>query len=80
VEYSHERLWRPGAAIAIAVAAKGHLRAPITIPQDQNLRWSLDFVMDTLVTGRRFRILTVVDNFTRNAWVWLWKPRSPLCA
>jgi putative transposase len=21
--------------------------APITIPQDQNLRWSLDFVMDT---------------------------------
>ncbi len=24
-------------------------RAPMTIPQDQNLRWSLDFVMDTLL-------------------------------
>jgi putative transposase len=40
-------------------------RAPMSIPQDQNLRWSLDFVMDTLVSGRRFRILTLVDDFTR---------------
>jgi putative transposase len=37
----------------------------MAIPQDRNLRWSLDFVMDTLVSGRRFRILTVVDDFTR---------------
>ena len=40
-------------------------RAPMAVPQDRNLRWSLDFVMDTLVSGRRFRILTAVDDFTR---------------
>jgi putative transposase len=40
-------------------------RAPMPIPQGRNLRWSLDFVADTLVTGRRFRILTLVDDFTR---------------
>jgi putative transposase len=40
-------------------------RAPMTIPQDRNLRWSLDFVPDTLVSGRRFRIMTLVDDFTR---------------
>ena len=40
-------------------------RAPMTIPQGQNLRWSIDFVADTLAAGRRFRILTVVDDFTR---------------
>jgi putative transposase len=40
-------------------------RAPMAVPQDRNLRWSLDFVMDMLVSGRRFRILTVVDDFTR---------------
>src|SRR5262249_15524423 len=40
-------------------------RAPMAIPQGRNLRWSLDFVMDTLTSGRRFRILTVVDDFTR---------------
>lgn len=37
----------------------------MAIPQDRNLRWSLDFLMDMLVSGRRFRILSVVDNFTR---------------
>ena len=40
-------------------------RAPMMIPQGRNLRWSLDFVADTLVHGRRFRILTLVDDFTR---------------
>src|ERR1700719_2496489 len=40
-------------------------RAPMAIPQARNLRWSLGFVGDTLVSGRRFRILTLVDDFTR---------------
>jgi putative transposase len=39
--------------------------AQMTIPQDQSLRWSLDFVMDTLSSGRRFRVLNLVDDFTR---------------
>jgi len=30
-------------------------RAPMAIPQGPNQRWSLDFVSDTLVDGRRFR-------------------------
>ena len=29
------------------------------------MRWSIDFVADTLAAGRRFRILTMVDDFTR---------------
>jgi putative transposase len=40
-------------------------RAPILLPQGPNQRWSLDFVSDTLTDGRRFRILAVVDDFTR---------------
>jgi putative transposase len=40
-------------------------RAPMTIPQDANQRWSLDFVADTLIDGRRFRILCVIDDFNR---------------
>jgi putative transposase len=40
-------------------------RAPMAIPQGRNLRWSLDFVADTLASGRRFRILALVDDFTR---------------
>src|SRR5271163_4999310 len=40
-------------------------RAPMAVPQGRNLRWSLDFVTDALASGRRFRILTLVDDFTR---------------
>lgn len=40
-------------------------RAPMAIPQGRNQRWSLDFVSDTLVDGRRFRILCVIDDFSR---------------
>jgi putative transposase len=42
-------------------------RAPMTIPQGPNQRWSLDFVSDALDWGRRFRVLAVVDDFTREA-------------
>jgi len=28
-------------------------------------RWSLDFVSDTVTDGRRFRILCVIDDFSR---------------
>ena len=40
-------------------------RAPMTVPMAPNGRWSLDFVSDQLTDGRRFRILTVVDDYTR---------------
>jgi putative transposase len=40
-------------------------RAPIALPQGPNQRWSLDFVFDSLACGRRFRILCIVDDFTR---------------
>jgi len=40
-------------------------RAPMTIPQGANQRWSLDFASDALTDSRRFRILCVIDDFTR---------------
>ena len=40
-------------------------RRPMAIPQGTNQRWSLDFVSDVLNDGRRFRILAVIDDFTR---------------
>jgi putative transposase len=40
-------------------------RAPILIEAKPNARWSLDFVHDQLACGRRFRILNIVDDVTR---------------
>lgn len=39
------------------------MRAQLTLPQGPNQRWSL--VSDTMTDGRRFRILAVVNDFTR---------------
>jgi putative transposase len=40
-------------------------RRPMETPLLANQRWSLDFVSDQLSDGRRFRILAVVDDCTR---------------
>jgi putative transposase len=43
------------------------VRAPIELPGGPNERWSLDFVSDCFTDGRRFRILAIVDDFTRES-------------
>jgi putative transposase len=39
----------------------------MAIPQRADQRWSLDFLSDAFTDGRRFRILAVVDDFTRES-------------
>src|SRR3712207_5019880 len=39
----------------------------MAVPRCANQRWSLDFVADALADGRRFRVLCIVDDFTREA-------------
>lgn len=40
-------------------------RKPVLLPSMPNERWSLDFVSDAFTDGRRFRVLAVVDDYTR---------------
>jgi putative transposase len=71
IKLNHKKLYRLYKEERLTVRRRGGrkralgTRAPMAIPQGRNLRWSLDFVADTLVSGRRFRILTLVDDFTR---------------
>ncbi len=48
----------------------------MAIPQGPNQRWSLDFVSDSLSWGRRFRVLCIIDDFSRSAWPPLLTHRS----
>ena len=41
------------------------MRAPILVEARPNARWSVDFVHDQLSNGRRFRILNVIDDVTK---------------
>lgn len=40
-------------------------RRPMVLPSAANQRWSLDFISDAFTDGRRFRVLAIVDDFTR---------------
>ncbi len=43
------------------------LRIVIPTPTKPNKRWSMDFVSDSLSNGRKFRCLTIVDDFSRES-------------
>jgi len=40
-------------------------RVPLDLPQCAGERWSIDFVHDQLSYGRRFRVLNLVDDYSR---------------
>ncbi len=40
-------------------------RAPLSLPSTANERWSLDFMSDSLEDGHRFRVLNVIDDYSR---------------
>jgi putative transposase len=70
---NHKRLFRLYREEKLTVRRRGGrkravgTRAPILIPMAPNDRWSLDFVSDQLTDCRRFRILTIVDDCTRES-------------
>ena len=70
-EVNHKRLFRIYREERLHVRRRGGrkraigTRAPMVLPLMPNQRWSLDFVSDQLTDGRRFRIMTVVDDCTR---------------
>jgi putative transposase len=62
------RLYREeGLQVRTAKRAKraARTRVPLPEPVRANQRWSMDFVSDRFADGKWFRILTVVDQFTR---------------
>ena len=68
---NHKKLFRLYREEKLAVRRRGGrkraigTRAPMTVPMAPNERWSLDFVSDQFTDGRRFRILALVDDCTR---------------
>ncbi|WP_209490551.1 IS3 family transposase [Xanthobacter flavus] len=68
---NHKRLFRLYREERLMVRRRGGrkraigTRAPMMIPMRPNERWSLDFVADQMTDGRRFRMLAIVDDCTR---------------
>jgi putative transposase len=68
---NHKKLYRLYREEQLTLRRRGRrkralgTRTPLMLPATINQRWSLDFVMDTLSDGRRYRILCIVDDFSR---------------
>ncbi len=70
---NHKRVYRIYRAEGLAVRRRKRkrlaagLRVKLPVPTRANERWSMDFVHDALATGRKFRVLNIVDDLTREA-------------
>lgn len=72
-EVNHKRVYRLYRQAGLAVRKRKRRRVlaverePLALPAQPNEVWSMDFVMDALASGRRLKILTIVDDFTKEA-------------
>ncbi len=70
-EINHKRIERLYALEGLTLPRKrkkkrGILeRVAIPVPEGPNERWSMDFVHDSFDSGRKFRMLNIVDDFNR---------------
>ena len=72
---NHKRVYRLYKAEGLAMRTKKPRRRHVSCQRReirptatrQDERWSMDFMSDELVNGRRIRVLTVVDHFTRES-------------
>ena len=70
-QVNHKRIYRLYCEEGLAVRRRkrkrmcGVQRVPLAAPIRGNQRWSMDFMADSLMNGRKVRLLNVVDDFTR---------------
>lgn len=73
ININHKKLFRIYRELGLKVLKRGGrkralgTRVVAMALTKKNQEWSLDFVHDVLANGRRIRMLTVVDNFTRES-------------
>lgn len=70
---NHKRVYRLYRLQGLALQRRTRKRAaglrglPLGVPSRRNQRWSMDFLSDALASGRRFRVLIVLDDGIRKA-------------
>lgn len=71
--WNHKRIHRVYCELKLNLRRKGKKRLPnrtpepLSVPVAMNQCWSIDFMCDALMCGRRFRTFNVLDDFNREA-------------
>lgn len=71
--YNHKKVYHGYKLLNLGMRRKGKKRVPERVkepllqPLYANKSWSMDFMSDTLVSGRRFRTLNIIHDYNRES-------------
>jgi putative transposase len=69
--WNHKKIYRVYTDMKLNIRRRAKRRLPqrikeaLSLPISPNQTWSIDFMSDCLVDGRRFRLLNIIDDFNR---------------
>ncbi len=73
IKWNHKRVRRVYRMLGMNKKKRTRKRLPmrvkqaLEVPKAPNQTWSMDFMSDTLMNGRRFRVLNIIDDYNREA-------------